>query len=187
MEQAVLVFLSQALMVCLLAMQSLNTNNGLRVAAAITSTAIGVFGYYATAVISQARLDGVGGLVWWAYILAGPVGAVAGMTMQPKLRSFINSRQEVNRVIKARKNTGVYWGFAYPRGNGEAAQRDAATDHEHEACGQHSQGLHDRSEALLEERVGERLARSKSQGVAKPSEAYESLLKAFDRSERWRQ
>ena len=91
MTQLLLVFCSQAFMVLCLGLQSLTVNQGIKTLAAINSLCLGVMGFYLTSVIAQANVHSVGTSVWFAYILAGPVGIVSSMLFHPYLARFVKS------------------------------------------------------------------------------------------------
>ncbi len=78
MMAAVVVFVSQYLYVLLLGLQSLNVNHNRKASAMATSFVLGSFGFFLTATIADNRGDTFG-VVWWAYVLAGPFGIVTSM------------------------------------------------------------------------------------------------------------
>lgn len=80
MIDCIIVFAAQYVYVLLLGLQSLNVNGNRKSAAACTSFALGIFGFQLTATIADNRGDTLG-LVWWAYVLAGPCGIVTSMKL----------------------------------------------------------------------------------------------------------
>ena len=73
-KRAASVFVAQATMVFLLGTQTINIIERSYLGAASTSLLLGILGYFLTAAIAEARLAGMGSLVWLAFITAGPVG-----------------------------------------------------------------------------------------------------------------
>lgn len=87
MLEAAGVFAIQFCYVLLLGLQSINVNRGRYVWAGGTSLMLGVMGFHVTGTIAAARGD-EGGLVWWAYILAGPCGIVSSMVYHFHVRNL---------------------------------------------------------------------------------------------------
>lgn len=88
MQQEILVFISQFLLILLLGMQSLNVRDGRYFLAAITSLLLGIMGFYVTAqiaIVKEALTS-----VWWFYIVAGPLGIVTSMWLHPKVVKFLH-------------------------------------------------------------------------------------------------
>lgn len=86
MSAVVTIFAAQAAMVFLLGFQSLSVHGRHYVLAAVGSLLLGVTGYQITAIIAQASVGAVGSAVWWAYIVAGPIGITASMYLHPRLK-----------------------------------------------------------------------------------------------------
>ena len=78
MRDVLFTFAMQYIYILMLAIQSLNINNGRRVGAMFTSLLLGVFGFHISAAIAANRGDEFG-TVWLGYVLAGPCGALTGM------------------------------------------------------------------------------------------------------------
>lgn len=83
-----IVFISQFLMVFLFGLQSLNFKGGHYVAAAITSFLLSLAGFYVIVQISLVKEMFTS--IWWAYIFAGPFGAVLSMKLHPYFVRFLN-------------------------------------------------------------------------------------------------
>lgn len=79
------VFAAQFVYVLLLGLQSLNVNGRHYAMAAATSVHLGVLGFWLTAMIAEVKTAGVGDGVWWAFVLAGPVGIVVAIYIHPHL------------------------------------------------------------------------------------------------------
>lgn len=92
MSEGALVFVVQAVYVVLLGLQSLNVNGGHRVLAAATSFALGVSGFYVTSVVGSAK-GGEGSFLWWCFVLSGPVGILAAMSLHPRLVRLFKGRK----------------------------------------------------------------------------------------------
>lgn len=91
MLTALAVFAAQFIYVLLLGMQSLNTNQGFKAAAAGTSFMLGTFGFFLTQQIATAKGSETGWLVWAAYVLAGPLGIVCSMHLHERLRRWFRN------------------------------------------------------------------------------------------------
>lgn len=85
MTEAAIVFAVQFVYIALLAVQSLNTNNGHYAGAFCTSLVLGMIGYWLTTVVAAHRAEAIGSLVWFAYISGGPFGIVCAMRLHPYL------------------------------------------------------------------------------------------------------
>jgi hypothetical protein len=79
------VFAAQYVYILLLGLQSLNVNNGQYLMAAVTSTLLGLFGFYLTSVIGDAR-DMEFTTLWWGFVLSGPAGITSAMKLHPYLK-----------------------------------------------------------------------------------------------------
>lgn len=79
-------FVAQYLMVFSLGFQSQSVNRGHYKLAAANSLLLGTLGYHLTAVIAQVGSQGMGNIVWWGYILAGPAGIVSSMRVHDWMR-----------------------------------------------------------------------------------------------------
>ena len=90
MLELLLIFAAQFSMVFLLGFQNQNVIGKHYIGAAITSTILGVSGFYITATIAQVGKSGVFSPEWWAYIAAGPIAIVLSMLLHPKIKNFIN-------------------------------------------------------------------------------------------------
>lgn len=80
MTDAVIVFAAQFAMIFAHGLQSQNVIGGHYGAAFATSLCLGVGGFYVTGAIAAARGDAFG-MVWFAYILGGPLGIVFSMSV----------------------------------------------------------------------------------------------------------
>ena len=78
MNDAALVFIAQFCMIFMHGLQSQNVIGGHYGAAFATSLCLGVGGFYVTGAIAAARGDAFG-LVWFAYIFAGPLAIIFSM------------------------------------------------------------------------------------------------------------
>jgi len=87
MSDVITVFVAQYFMVLLLGIQSLNVRDGHYALAAITSTLLGVCGFYITSIIGDAKGQ-VLSILWWSFVIAGPCGIVTAMAIHPKLLSL---------------------------------------------------------------------------------------------------
>lgn len=95
MIDAILIFVSQFSFILLLGLQSINVNSKHVVAAGLTSLTLGVVGFHVTGTIATAFKDGMFTLLWWSYILAGPLGIMASIKLHPKLVKF--AKNDKNR------------------------------------------------------------------------------------------
>lgn len=85
MKEALIVFVAQYVYVVLLGLQSLNVNYGHRVAAGVTSGILGAIGFQLTGTIAAAA-GTTGSLIWFAFVLAGPLGIVTSMELHRRFR-----------------------------------------------------------------------------------------------------
>jgi cation transporter-like permease len=83
MKDAFIIFVAQYSTILLLGLQSLNVNKGHKILAALTSLMLGVSGFFVTGIVAKAYNDGMFTLVWWAFIIAGPLGITSSMTLHP--------------------------------------------------------------------------------------------------------
>lgn len=90
MIEAVQIFISQYFMIMLLGLQSLNVNQGKKLAAAITSMLLGICGFVVTGIIAQAYQDGFLTLTFASFFIAGPLGIVSSIIVHPKLKRLFN-------------------------------------------------------------------------------------------------
>ena len=79
MTEALTIWLAQYAMICLLGLQSINVNRGRYMASALTSLLLGFCGYFVTGIIASVYQSGEFGLVFWAFITAGPCGIVTSI------------------------------------------------------------------------------------------------------------
>jgi len=82
------IFLAQYFMILLLGLQSINVNTNQKVFAGITSLLLGCFGFYVTGMVAVAFSQGIGSMLFFAYILAGPCGIVSSMILYPYFRKL---------------------------------------------------------------------------------------------------
>ena len=94
MLDALYIFGAQFAMIFLLVVQNLNVVGGHHLLAAITSAFLGCAGYYITGVIATAFAGGMGTLIWWAYIVAGPCAAITSMTLHPWISHYLGVKHE---------------------------------------------------------------------------------------------
>lgn len=85
---ALVIFLAQAFFIFLLGMQQLNVVNHNYPGAALVSLTLGIVGFSITATIAEVRHAGLYKPVWWAYILAGPVGICLSMLLYPSIHAW---------------------------------------------------------------------------------------------------
>jgi len=76
---AVLVFVAQMIYVGLLGLQSRNVQHGNYVAAAMTSTLLGISGLTITTILARAAILEGGWPVWIAFVASGPCGICSAM------------------------------------------------------------------------------------------------------------
>lgn len=69
----------------LLGIQTLNVVGRHYVLAALTSFALAVCGYYANAAVAYAGFDGIGGSIWWSYVMAGTVTVPLAIYTHPMI------------------------------------------------------------------------------------------------------
>jgi len=96
MTAALLIFVAQFSMVMLLGIQSLNVRDRNYVGSALTSLLLGVSSYHITATIATLKGEAVGGLLWWCYIAAGPLGIVTSIWLPPKLNRLLKNKDKNN-------------------------------------------------------------------------------------------
>jgi hypothetical protein len=84
MKEAALVFLAQYVYVLLLGLQSLNVNQRRFGMAAATSFLLGILGFLTTSIVGAAKGMELS-LLWWGFVVSGPVGIVSAMLLQPHL------------------------------------------------------------------------------------------------------
>lgn len=85
MSEALIVFAAQFCMIFMHGLQSQNVIGGHYGAAFGTSLCLGMGGFYVTGAIAHARGDAFG-LVWFAYIIAGPLAIMTSMKVFRKWR-----------------------------------------------------------------------------------------------------
>jgi uncharacterized membrane protein YeaQ/YmgE (transglycosylase-associated protein family) len=73
-SQALLIFCCQFVMIFLLGMQSQHVRDGKKLQAAITSLLLGITGWSITGTISSVYHEGMLSVVFFSFILAGPLG-----------------------------------------------------------------------------------------------------------------
>jgi hypothetical protein len=83
-RDALLVFAAQYLYVLLMGLQSLNVNQRRYVWAAVTSFLLGALGFLTTSIVGAAKGMELT-LLWWCFVVSGPVGIVSAMHLQPWL------------------------------------------------------------------------------------------------------
>lgn len=86
-------------MIFLLGFQQLNVQNNYYISAFITSSLLGVFGYYLISVIAEVKTAGNFSSVWWSYVLAGPFGIISSMLIHPRLA------RKLHEIKTRRKST----------------------------------------------------------------------------------
>lgn len=91
MIEAILIFAAQFGMIMLLGIQSLNVRDRDYVGSSITSLLLGVFGFHVTSTIAAMSHEGVGSLVWWFYIAAGPCGIATSIWLHPRLKKLFGN------------------------------------------------------------------------------------------------
>lgn len=79
MIDSIIIFVSQFGMIYLLGMQQMNVTGKHYVAAAVTSLLLGLFGWLTISIISAANKEGMLSMVFWFYLIAGPLGIVTAM------------------------------------------------------------------------------------------------------------
>lgn len=94
MSAIVTIFLAQAAMVFLLGFQSLSVHARHYALAAGGSTLLGVTGYQITSIIAQSPHESAGSAVWWAYIVAGPIGITLSIWLHPKLKRVMSKEEK---------------------------------------------------------------------------------------------
>lgn len=68
------IFLAQGIYVLLLGLQTINVADRNYAGAVGVSLALGMLGFWLTAIIAELKTDGVYSFSWWAFIIAGPIG-----------------------------------------------------------------------------------------------------------------
>jgi hypothetical protein len=91
MKEALLVFAAQYVYVLLLGLQSLNVNQKRYGWAAVTSFMLGVLGFLTTSIVGAAKGMELT-LLWWCFVVSGPVGIVSAMHLQPWLVKAFDRR-----------------------------------------------------------------------------------------------
>jgi hypothetical protein len=84
MADALMVFAAQYVYVLLLGLQSLNVNQRRYGMAAATSFLLGVLGFLTTSIVGAAKGMELS-LLWWCFVLSGPIGILSAMHLQPWL------------------------------------------------------------------------------------------------------
>ena len=91
MLTALLIFAAQFVYIMLLGLQQLNVVGKHYVGAATVSLALGVFGYHLTATIAIHAEGHTFGLVWWGYVLAGPIAICTAMAIHPFFKKWLTN------------------------------------------------------------------------------------------------
>ena len=86
LSQALLVFVCQFSMIFLLGIQSLNVRDGKKLSAAITSLLLGITGWFITGTISSVYHEGMLSMVFFAFILSGPLGISFSIWLHAKFK-----------------------------------------------------------------------------------------------------
>jgi uncharacterized protein YebE (UPF0316 family) len=84
---AFIIFIVQFCYVMALGFQQLNVIHNRYVGAFVISLLLGVGGYHITATIALHANQPMFSTVWWAYILAGPLGIITAMRIHPWIRN----------------------------------------------------------------------------------------------------
>lgn len=85
---ALTVFAAQLIYIMLLGLQSLNVNGRHYGLAMASSFALGTLGFYLTAMVAEVQRAGQFGPIWWAFVLAGPVGICIAIWLHPHLKHW---------------------------------------------------------------------------------------------------
>lgn len=102
-------FASQFILVMLLGMQSLNTNNGHHLAAFVTSLGIGGFSLVLYKALPDASISEA-----IAYLLGGPFGILAAMWLHPRLVMWRKRRDCAMRFRSAARDRNMNCGADRP-------------------------------------------------------------------------
>lgn len=89
MKEAALVFVAQYVYILLLGLQSLNVQQRRFVGAAITSTLLGIGGFFVTSIVGSAKGMTFTAL-WWGFVVSGPAGITTAMVIHPRLVSLFS-------------------------------------------------------------------------------------------------
>lgn len=84
MIEAIMIFTSQFAMVFALGFQQMNVTGGHYFLAAIGSLVLGILAWVNVSIISSNNIDGLLGIVFWGYILAGPLAIMSSMYLHRK-------------------------------------------------------------------------------------------------------
>lgn len=90
------VFVAQFIVIYLLGFQQQNVTGKHYFMAFITSLILGVSSWFLTSVISVANLDAIGSLVWWSFILSGPIAIVMAMRTHSRIVKAMYSMRKGN-------------------------------------------------------------------------------------------
>ena len=86
LSEAALIFVCQFFMVFLLGTQSQFVRDAKILEASITSLLLGIAGWTVTGVVSSAYASGIMTVVYFSFILAGPVGIASSIWLHRKLK-----------------------------------------------------------------------------------------------------